>query len=36
MLGLEGDALEEKLAGLDHFLDTLEEKHENMAAGQGL
>ena len=36
MLGLEEDALEEKLAGLDNFLDFLEEKLENMAAGQSL
>jgi hypothetical protein len=35
-LGLEWDALEEKLAGLDHFLDSLEEMLENMTTSQGL
>jgi hypothetical protein len=34
-LGLEGDALEEKLDGLDHFLDAIEEMLENMDASQG-
>jgi hypothetical protein len=36
LLGLEGAALEEKLQGLDHFLDSQEETLENRAASQGL
>jgi hypothetical protein len=35
-LGLVGDVLEEKLAGLDHFLDTIEEMLEKMTTSQGL
>ncbi len=36
LLGLAGDALAERLAGLDHFLDTIEEMLENLAASNGL
>ncbi len=36
LLGLEGPALEEKVDGLDHFLDGLEEALENRSVGQGL
>ena len=35
-LEVEGEALNEKLAGLDHFLDSIEEMLEKMAASQGL
>ena len=35
MLGLEGANLEEKLDGLDHFLDGLEQALEDRSAGQG-
>ena len=36
LLGLEGAGLEEKLAGVDHFLDSLEETIEKRSADQGL
>jgi len=35
-LGLTGEAFNERLEGLDRFLDTIEELLENMAASQGL
>ena len=35
-LGLAGEAFNARLEGLDHFLDTVEELLENMAASQGL
>jgi hypothetical protein len=35
-LGLMGEVFNERLEGLDHFLDAIEELLENMAAGQGL
>jgi len=35
-LGLEGESLNEKLDGLDHFLDDIEEMLEKQAASQGL
>lgn len=35
-LGLIGDAFNERLAGLDRFLDTVEELLENMATSQGV
>jgi hypothetical protein len=35
-LGLGGEAFNERLEGLDHFLDTIEELLEKMAASQGL
>jgi hypothetical protein len=35
-LGLTGEAFNERLEGLDHFLDAVEELLENMAASQGL
>ncbi len=35
-LGLAGDAFNERLEGLDRFLDTVEELLENMASSQGL
>ncbi len=35
-LGLGGDAFNERLEGLDHFLDTVEETLENVAARQGV
>jgi hypothetical protein len=36
LLGLAGDAFAERLEGLDHFLDTIEEMLEGMASSQGL
>jgi hypothetical protein len=35
-LGLAGEAFNERMDGLDHFLDTVEETLENMAARQGV
>ncbi len=35
-LGLAGDAFRERMEGLDHFLDTVEETLENTAARQGV
>jgi hypothetical protein len=35
-LGLSGEGFNERLKGLDHFLDTIEELLENMAASHGL
>ena len=35
-LGLAGDLFRERVEGLDHFLDTIEELLENMASSQGL
>jgi len=35
-LGLAGERFNGRLEELDHFLDTVEEMHENMAASQGL
>ncbi len=35
-LGLAGEAFNERMEGLDHFLDTVEEALENMAARQGI
>jgi hypothetical protein len=35
-LGLTGEAFKERLDGLDHFLDTVEETLENTAARQGI
>jgi hypothetical protein len=35
-LGLTGKAFNERLEGLDRFLDTVEETLENMAARQGV
>jgi hypothetical protein len=36
LLGLAGEALEERLEGLDHFLDTIEELLEVLVTSQGL
>jgi hypothetical protein len=36
VLGLTGEAFNERVEGLDHFLDTIEELLENLAASQGL
>jgi hypothetical protein len=36
MLGLDEASIGERLEGLDHFLDTIEEMLESMAASQGL
>jgi hypothetical protein len=35
-LGLTGDLLEERIEGLDHFLDTIEEILDSLADSQGL
>jgi hypothetical protein len=35
-LGLAGEAFNERMEGLDRFLDTVEETLENMAASQGV
>jgi hypothetical protein len=35
-LGLGGESMNEKLKGLDHFLDNIEEMLEKMASNQGL
>jgi len=36
VLGLDGDALDEKMEGLDKFIDSIEETLENRSVGQGL